>query len=195
MSRERRTFTDPKTGEEIEKTDLAQTISRLVFGLLGGLIGGLTFGTFGRLLGGTPAALGFGMFGALIVGAAAGVSIDDRDDFVSSLSPADLRRRFMGVLGAGLVGGLTFSAFTGPLGGILFGLFVGLLGGLMVGFPETIRRSVSRQQYFRHRRRLKRRLLEEEWAGVPERALSRVRPAGVPQPTEASLTLAEKPPF
>jgi len=190
MSQEKQAFIDPQTGEAIENTRLAQVVSRLAFGLLGGLIGGLTFGAFGRGVGGALAALLFGLFGALIMGAAASISTDDRNLLLAS--PADWRHRFVGVLGAGLVGGLTFSAFAGPMGGVLGGAFIGLLGGLMVGLPETIRQSVSRHQHFRRQRRLKRRLLEEEWAGVPERALSRACRSSLPQPTDTSLTLTGK---
>ena len=38
MSKDRQTFTDPKTGEEIESTWLARGGSGLIFGLVGGLI-------------------------------------------------------------------------------------------------------------------------------------------------------------
>lgn len=51
---------------------------------------------------------------------------------------------------------------------------------------------LARKQYSRRQRILKRKLLKEEWAGVPSRALSRAQPPGQPEPTDVSLSQAEK---
>jgi hypothetical protein len=172
MSKEKETFTDPQTGEEMESTGVARLVGRLTTGLGVGVGCGLFFGVlYGLTIWGLQwdlihwqfalstvlllvlfAGLGFGLFGMLLVGLAFGV--------VSGLSP-------------------------------------GLLGNLNDLRSTALFRwghdSIARQQHFRHQRRLQRKLFEEEWAGVPAGAISRACPPGEPKPTPASLSLAELP--
>jgi hypothetical protein len=75
----------------------------------------------------------------------------------------------------------------------LYVLVGGLMGGLVGLLGRTIHNTIARQQHFHRQRLLKRKLLEEEWAGVPDGALSRAQPPGEPEPTAASLSRSEAP--
>jgi hypothetical protein len=146
MSKRRQTFTDPRTGEEIESTTLAQWGAWLTIGL-GGLFIGLVFGLILGLVGKLGAALHW-----LIAG-----------------------------LGLGLVCGVAFV--------LLF---------WVVTLPYEVRNEplarwvhdgIARRQH-----RCRQRVLQgQEFAHVPDRALSRARPPGEPEPAAASLSLAEPP--
>jgi hypothetical protein len=58
---------------------------------------------------------------------------------------------------------------------------------------QQVHDGIARWHHFRHQRFLQRQLLEEEWAGVPDGAISRARPPGNPDPTQTSLSRAEVP--
>lgn len=110
----------------------------------------------------------------------------------------------------------------GTIGGMSLGLLgfcfgadyflQGTIAGLCIGCflsPEVILASrrqifnpakelmflgwVARAQHRRRQRLLQRKLAEEEWAGVPEKALTRANPTGSPQVTDVSLSQAGHP--
>jgi hypothetical protein len=58
---------------------------------------------------------------------------------------------------------------------------------------QQVHNAVARRQHQRRQRLIQRQLLEDEWAGVPNGAISRARPPGDPEPTHASLSRAEAP--
>lgn len=63
-----------------------------------------------------------------------------------------------------------------------------------INFVErAIHDAIARTQHFRRQRLFQRKLAEEEWAGVPARALTRVDPSTPPQATDVSLSQAENP--
>jgi hypothetical protein len=74
---------------------------------------------------------------------------------------------------------------------VALGSIVG--SGLAVLFMDPVHDGIARLQHVRRQRLLKRRLLEQEWAGVPDGALSRAPTPARPEPTQASLSLAEAP--
>jgi hypothetical protein len=206
MDESKQTFTEPKKGEEIASTVLAQGIAGLFGALLFGLFFGLVGGWVGLLVGkliGEPYTRMAGLVG-LIGGPALGLAI--------GLLAWRSKGHFFGWLGGlilglaiGLGGGLVVGLDSGWGSGLAFGLTMGLILGLFcvrsgqwfgwgVGeFTRWVHDGIARQQHLRRQRLLKRRLLEQEWAGVPDGALSRARPAGEPEPTAASLSLAELP--
>ena len=74
MNREKETFVDPKTGEEMESTWLARVGVGLVGGLTGGMVGGLIGGGFGAALAeGRFAMLCLGLAGGLLLGLLTGL--------------------------------------------------------------------------------------------------------------------------
>jgi hypothetical protein len=80
---------------------------------------------------------------------------------------------------------------------VLFGLMVVLAVGLMfAGFFVALGKGAQDRrawrQLFRHQRRRQRQWLEEEWANVPDGAISRAPPPEEPEPTQASLSRAEE---
>jgi hypothetical protein len=104
--------------------------------------------------------------------------------------------------GAGLIAGLGGSL--GFLLGsvwparLLLALLAVALGsivgsGLAVLFMDPVHDGIARLQHLRRQRLLKRRLLEQEWSGVPDGALSRASTPGEPGPTDTSLSRAEAP--
>jgi hypothetical protein len=108
-------------------------------------------------------------------------------------------------LAFGLVFGLLAGLFEGLLAGWIVGLFAGLFVGLVSGpgremhevrsnpGTQLFHDRIARWQHFRRQRLLKRRLLEEEWIGVPDGALSRAQQTNEPEPTQASLSRADMP--
>jgi len=72
-------------------------------------------------------------------------------------------------------------------------LCYGMTIGFLFWWGEKIHHGIARSQHFRRQRLLKRKLAEEEWAGVPQTALSQAQPAGPPQPTDGSVSQADVP--
>jgi hypothetical protein len=179
MSERKQTFTDPKTGEEIESTVLARWGAGLIVGLVPGLLIGLSNGLAGLIVGLTV---------GLIFGPIAGRLLKRVDEVYFGL-----------IVGSslGLIGYLISGLHWGWLGALVMGLFGGLccgaIGGLLGAFSKWAHDNIARQQHLRRQRLLKRKLLEEEWAGVPDSAISRAHPSGEPGPTSASLSRAEAP--
>lgn len=130
MSKPKQTFTDPKTGEEIESTALARWGGSLFVGLTMGLTSGL-----------------------------------------------------LNWFEKGLIGGFIF----GLISGLVY-LAIGETWGRDHPFTRWIHDGIARQQHF-HRQRILRR---QEFPHVPNKALSRVKSLGQPEPDQASLSVAEE---
>ena len=122
--------------------------------------------------------------------------------------------RWGSLIGGVLIGGVLIVLLSGLFGVLRYGLFPGLLVGpylglifvLIAGLVSTLQvpeMEVTRNDPFtrwahdriarRQHRRLRRKLLDEEWANVPDTALSRAQPPGEPVPTDTALSLADEP--
>ena len=81
--------------------------------------------------------------------------------------------------------------------GLIYGLFIGAMVAILAKrekmdrLGQRIHDSIARRQHFRQQRLFTRKLLEEEWAGVPNKALSQAQTTGPPQPTDVSLSPAD----
>jgi len=84
---------------------------------------------------------------------------------------------------------LTVEIRDGVNSGLLNGLYLGLVAALVVGLRDKIHDNIARTQHFRRQRLLQ----AQEQQGVPDTALSRVKPPGEPTPTDAALSLADTP--
>ena len=73
MSRDRQTFTDPKTGQEVKSTRLARWGAGPVCGLIIGLVQGLAYGLGHGLVGGLGHGLAIGLIHGLFGGLACAV--------------------------------------------------------------------------------------------------------------------------
>jgi hypothetical protein len=122
--------------------------------------------------------------------------------FISALI-TPLQKRLAGVLLGGVAGGIVGGVAGGIVGGVA-GLAVGGAIGWWVswlfddgpfyGMADSLRDKVNLQEYacrWKALYALYRKLLEEEWAMVPDRAISRWRPKDGPEPTQASLSRTE----
>lgn len=92
----------------------------------------------------------------------------------------------LGLVGSVLMWGSVL-AFT------FFGAFAIIFDRWRYERENILRQDISRWQHFRRQRQIRRKLLEEEWAGVPATALTRVDRSEPPQPTDNSLTQAGDP--
>ena len=108
----------------------------------------------------------------------------------------------------GLCGGLLIGWFAEQslelAGGLGLGLFGGLGVGIVGGMVGTSMKATRRNDFIRrvhdeialaqHRRRQRvppPNQTNEEWAHVPNTAISRAQPPGEPQPTDAALSIAD----
>jgi hypothetical protein len=167
MSKPKHTFTDLQTGEEIESTALA----RWVAGLGAGWVAGLGLGFFGLvvwLICDLPKTPLTGLAAALV-------------------------EMLVGVLGSVLVIGSLIGLFIGLVCDLLVRLGVDLDYSRADEFYQRVHDHIARHQHFHRQRLLQRKLAEEEWAGVPDGALSRAQPSGEPEPTAAALSRSEAP--
>ena len=139
MSKEKQTFIDPKTGEQIESTWLARFMGNFIPVELFCLINCVIINFFVQL------------------------------PFWHSVSLA-------------VIASTILSSLTGLVGIRLERFYLVLYG---------VHDEIAGRQYSNQQRLLKRRLLEEEWANVPNRALSRANPNGPPQPTEVALSRSD----
>jgi hypothetical protein len=202
MNKQKQTFTDPQTGEEIESTALARWGAGLAFGVVFGLFFGLLFGLFTRGIG-IWLGLPFGLLGALVYGLIRRWRRPLRFGIVFGAAWGV----FAGLLAWGLFalhGGITAET-NNPLDRLIGGLVVGLISGLFTAFSmgcwgglgarlaypitQRVHHGIARQQHLRRQRLLRR----QEFPHVPDGALSRALPPGKPEPTAASLSLAEPP--
>jgi hypothetical protein len=186
MSEEKPTFTDPQTGEEIESTPLARWGTGLAVGLIAGLFLGL-LATLDRLRYGWA----WGVSGGLFLWLLSGLLLK------RAAREKEWGRRWGIMSGLGLLFGLFLGWSKVYRHGWVVGLAAGLLSALFYGLLGPLTRrthdDIVRWQHLRRQRILKRKMLEEEWAGVPDRALSRAVSPKEPKPTEASLSQAERP--
>jgi hypothetical protein len=163
MDKRKRTFTDPKTGEEIESTALARWGAGLAFGPVAGIVVGLYFGLGVALIAGP----GAGLIVGLVVGPVVGL--------------------YLGLID-GLSFGLDGAPFFGPLDSFTHRVHNGLAWQQHRHRQRVLERKRGQAERLRQRKRL-----EAEWAGVPRGAISRARPPDRPEPTAASLSLAASP--
>ncbi len=77
--------------------------------------------------------------------------------------------------------------------GVVAWLKIGAISARFISQPHEcllfrgVHDSIARAQHFRRQQLLQRKLAEEEWRGVPDKALSQASLPGNPQPTDFSL--------
>jgi len=113
-----------------------------------------------------------------------------------------------------MVLGLVFGLALGTLKGFGTPLFEGIAGSILIAVISSLvvtnslasyydvsgyqivqltHDGIARAQHFRRQQFLKRKLLEEEWAGVPAKALTLVDRSTSPQVTDTSVSRSEPP--
>ena len=212
MSKDKQTYVDPDTGEEIESTGLARGCGGVIAGVLVGVMGGWVMGVvsgldmartmspmFGPqfgLMAGLRVCLGMGviagLLGGLLFGLGGSIGLWRRDEKKNVWSEMG---KFGGIFGLifGFICAISATAgqgFSGLVYGLMYGLGIGGVGGFIYsGFCRwdvPVHDRIARTQ---HRRR-QRVIRSQDDQNVPDTAISRAQPPGEPQPTDAALSIA-----